>query len=96
MLRRLAIIAAALALTGCSADYDLPTGVSYQQVTDGNPTTVPPGLCDDTSVEPDYRLIPLCVDSLPWFSDGTLFRARHGHETVRVSGGGGRGGNRSF
>ena len=95
MLRRLTFIASVLVLVGCSADSNLPTGVSFQQAPDENPTTVPPGLCDITTNEQSSTIIPLCVDGPVW-PGGTEFKARHVYENVRVNSGGGRGGNRHF
>ncbi len=84
MLRRLAIIAIACTLAACSSDSYSPTGVSFSREVDDDRTTVPPGLCDQTAVEPDYSLIPPCVDEAPW--PGNLFdvRTRHDYESVIV------------
>lgn len=95
MLRRLATLTTALALVGCSDGLYLPTEVPRQQNIDDR-TTVPPDFCFDYVVEPEFTLIPSCVDIRQWPVDDALEnRGRHGYEGVTVAGGG-RGRGRLF
>ena len=97
MLRRLAIIASALALSACSEEAFAPTGALLSgDIGDGR--TVPQGLCNDSTASPDYRLFPICTDGTPWPDDMFDVRLRHDYEnvTVRSPGGGARGKVRLF
>ncbi len=84
MLRRLTIIAITCTLAACSSDSYSPTGVSFSRGLDDGRTTLPPGLCDDTGVEPDYSIIPPCVDESHWPGDLFDVRTRHDYEAVNV------------
>jgi hypothetical protein len=90
MLRRLATIATALALVGCSDGFNAPTGVPRQLNIDDR-TTVPPDLCVDYLVDDTSALIPSCVNVRPWPVDGLENRARHGYEAVTAGGAGQKG-----
>jgi hypothetical protein len=84
MLRRLTIIAIACTLAACTNDSFDPTGVSFSRGVDDDRTTVPPGFCDDTAVEPDYSIIPPCVDEAQWPINLFDIRSRHDYEGVGV------------
>lgn len=97
MLSRLAFITSVLALAACSEGAFAPTGASSNKVIDDD-TTVPQGLCDETTTGWDYRLIPMCVDGPPWPDNLLDVRLRHDYENLVVSaaGGGARGKGRLF
>ena len=84
MLRRLAIIAIACTLAACANDAFNPTGASLSRAVDDDRTTVPSGLCDDTAAEPDYSIIPPCVDEAQWPTNSFDARSRHDYESVGV------------
>ena len=96
MLRRLATIATALMLVGCSDGFYAPTGVPQQLNVEDPTTTLPPDLCVDYILDEESFGIP-CVDMRPWPVDGVVEnRAKHGYETLIAGRGGIRKGARLF